>query len=320
MSAPVKGGPGAGDGAAPAAVAGRARLNLWPWLYMLRDVREGTSRNVLPAVALILMTALAVLFVSGVAVASRETRALVTLLREQAKMRVIVADGADASALAARIQKLDGVRAATVVPRETTFARMEQAFSSQVDLREVFADNPFPDSIDVEVADPAAIAPLVREISGLGGVDQVVYGQRYLTPLLRLAGWLGRVGWAAGAGFGLLALLVSAVTWQLALLARASEVRIKALMGVPPARIWGQFLLEGALLGLAGGTLAALALVVVTSALASGATALMPFLPHPAAGGAGAWVALCLASGAALGALGAGLAVLRALRQEGMWT
>ncbi|MBE3590118.1 MAG: hypothetical protein IMW98_04750 [Firmicutes bacterium] len=301
----------------PSPAGARRRWNLWPLFYMLREAREGTSRHALAAVALILMTALAVLFVAGMAAASRETAALAAVLREQAKLRVIVSEGADAQTLAARIRMLPGVRAATVIDRRTTFARMEAAFSSQVDLRAVFEENPFPDSIDVDVRDPAAVAPLVREIARLSGVEEVVYGQRYVEPLLRLAAWLGRAGWAAGTLLALLALLVSVVTWQLAVLARGAEVRIQSLMGVPPARIWGQFLLEGALLGLAGGLLAALAMVLLQGAL-SAAAAMLVFLPRGTGLATGAWVGLCVLAGAGLGVLGAGLAVLRALRQETM--
>lgn len=289
-------------------------MNLWPLYYVLRDAREGTSRNPLASVAVILMIALAVTFSGGTWLALEATRSFTDLLREQAQMRVILAPGgAGPEALARDIRSLPGVRGVTFVSGAETLRRMESAFSGSVDLGSVFQDNPFPDSLDVDVADAARAPGLAKRIEAMPGVGQVVYGQRYLAPLLRLADAIRRIGWTAAAGFGAVALLVSIVTWQLAFLNRLPEVRIKQWMGVSPGAIRGQFVLEGALLGLAGGALAALGLVYGVSVVLANLRAVVPGLGATAAP-LGWLVAGCLLSGAALGGLGAALAHGRSAR------
>ncbi|MEJ2293098.1 MAG: hypothetical protein P8Y05_15490, partial [Deinococcales bacterium] len=70
---------------------------LWTLYYLLRDAREGTSRNALAAIAVVLMIALAVGFTGSVALTARGTESLTSLLRHQARMRVLLTSSADPS-------------------------------------------------------------------------------------------------------------------------------------------------------------------------------------------------------------------------------
>jgi cell division transport system permease protein len=289
---------------------------LWTLYYLLRDAREGTSRNALAAIAVVLMIALAVGFTGSVALTARGTESLTSLLRHQARMRVLLTSSADPSVLTHRIQEMPGVRSVTFVSKQAELDRMERAFTGQVDLRAVFTDNPFPNGLDVLLSSPGRAEANASSISALPGVERVVYGQQYIRPLLRLAGTLKRTGWLAALLFGLVALLVSAVTWRLAILHRAAEVRTKQLMGVRPIVIHGQFVAEGALLGLLGGTLAAVVLVYVPGAFVDNVLTLLPIAgAHQAP--YGLLAAGCLAAGLLLGSIGAISAIGAVARTAG---
>lgn len=283
---------------------GDATRALWSLYYLFRDAREGTSRNVLAAVAVIVMVALAVGFTGAVALTVQGTRSLTTLLQHQARMRVLLDASTDSGQLAPEIAALPGVRSVTFIGKQQELARMERAFTGQVDLAQVFVTNPFPDGFDVLLSGADQAAAVAASVSSLPGVNKVVYGQQYLAPLLRLSSALKRIGWLAAVGFGLVALLVSTVTWRLAILHRSAEVRTKQLMGVRPAIIYGQFVAEGTLLGLIGGAVAALVLVYVAGSFVDTVLRLLPatgYLQAPF----GALVLGSMLAGALLGSIGA---------------
>jgi len=284
--------------------AGAPTRALWTLFYLLRDAREGTSRNALAAVAVVLMIALAVGFTGAIALTVRGTHSLTSLLQHQARMRVLLAPKADAASLTGKIRAMPGVRSVSFISKQSELARMERAFTGEVDLSQVFTTNPFPDGLDVLLSNAGEADRIAGSVSSLPGVDRVVYGAQYIRPLLRLAATLKRTGWLAATLFALVALLVSAVTWRLAILHRAAEVRTKQLMGVRPIVIHGQFVAEGALLGLIGGALAALVLVYVAGAFIDNVLTLLP-IGSPGRAPYGLLAAGCLIAGVLLGAIGA---------------
>lgn len=300
------------------------RPNLWPLYYALRDARLGAGRNLVAAVSAVLVAAFAVSLAALVFLGSDATRSAARLLREQAAMRVVLTEPSEATspagraeAVARRIRALPGVASARVVPPEETLAALEEAFGGTVDLGRLFPENPFPPSVAVSLTDPDEAGALAARIARWPEVDEVVYGQKYLPAVLGLADFLRRAGLASVVGFALLGLAVTVVTWQLAVLSRLAEVRVKAWMGVSPWALAGQFAAEGALLGLAGGALAAMGLILVVHRVE---LALATLLPWPLAPPRfGPLVVLCLASGTALGAAGASLALARLARREGVF-
>ncbi|HET7558669.1 MAG TPA: permease-like cell division protein FtsX [Limnochordia bacterium] len=294
------------------AAAPRSRA-LWRLFYTLRDAREGVARNPLAAAAIVLIIAFAVTVAGGVWLSERGTTALAGLLEEQAKLRVFLDPSADATKLADQARALPGVRTVDFVSKAETLARMNRAFSGQVDLGKAFAQNPFADSLDVEVRNAAGVEAVVQKLQGLPGVDEVVYGQNYVGPMLNFAASLRLAGSLAVAGVSLIALLVGVVTWQLALLSRLAEVRIKVLMGVRKRSVLAQFALEGVLLGLLGGLLAALGSVYGAGVAVKSVLSALPFT-DAGAPPFGLMVVGSLALGLVLGGLGSLVAAGRVLR------
>jgi cell division transport system permease protein len=97
-------------------------------------------------------------------------------------------------------------------------------------------------------------------------IDDVRYGQDWIEKLDRLRNIAGAVGFAIGAAFALVAVIIIGTTIRMAVLQRSNEISIMRLVGATDGFIRLPFLLEGMLKGLIGGA-AALALAYGAYAL-----------------------------------------------------
>ncbi len=135
------------------------------------------------------------------------------------------------------------------------------------EFQDIFQDleaNPLPASLEIRLkpayrnAQSAAdVADMVKK--GFPMIDDVRYGQDWIEKLDRLRNIAGAVGFAIGAAFALVAVIIIGTTIRMAVLQRANEIAIMRLVGATDGFIRMPFLLEGMLKGVLGG-LAALGL------------------------------------------------------------
>lgn len=132
------------------------------------------------------------------------------------------------------------------------------------DLRDVLnnlGDNPLPASIEATLRDPAApdapIVGLMNEIRALPGVEDIQFNRRWAERIRAL----GRLSDALGLFIGGLLILISIAVVsgaiRLNILGRRDEIDILHLVGATNGYIRSPFLLEGLILGAAGGATAA---------------------------------------------------------------
>jgi cell division transport system permease protein len=150
-----------------------------------------------------------------------------------------------------------GVSSVSWVPRGKAWAkyRLEHPGLTQG------IDNPFPDSLKVNLSDLEKADQLEDEIRALPAVDPSPDGVRRLAAEQRLIEQLIKLlGWLSSAGILLLAIAGILIfnTIRLAILSRRIEIRIMQLVGASRLTMGIPFLLEGLLQGLVGGILAAL--------------------------------------------------------------
>lgn len=291
-------------------------MNWWPLYYRLRDARYGTARHPWASLAAVLIVALALFLFGGFLVVSQTLSSLAALLEQQVNIRAFVAAGADADALARQARQIQGVRAVTVISREETFRRLAGVFAGRARLEAAFPDNPFPDSLKITVAGPAAVEPVVRALAAMPGIDEVVSGQEYAAGLLAGAAALRAAGTAVSLGFLGAAVLMVTVTMHLLILSRGAEIRIQRLMGVSDAGIRAQFLLEGGLLGAFGALVAIAGLLLLIERGSAALARLLPLGAVPTLEPLSIGVTV-LAAGTGLGLLASLLASHLALGRDG---
>lgn len=236
----------------------------------------------------------------------------------EVRISVYLAPGADLAAARQAAAALAPDRVVEAVPAAEGLRRLAASLGDQAHVLDGVGADALPDA--VEVAVPGITLPAARELArrlaGVPGAADVDFGTAWLERLEALLRTGRRVGLVL---LGLLAagtaVLVSN-TLRLAVFARREEIEIMKLVGATDAFVGAPFLIEGLLQGLAGGGLAALALLALHAAVAPRVMAVVGLaapltreavLPWPLLAG-------LVGGAAAVGLVASGLALARFLR------
>ena len=157
----------------------------------------------------------------------------------------------------ARLQKHPGVKAARLVTREDTLARMRSS-EGLGEVIDILPKNPFPDAFVIDPKDdaPAAMESLAKELKKLPRVEHVQLDSawvRRLDALLKL-GRTGVILLGVLLGVGLIAITFNTIRLQV--LTQRAEIEVSRLLGATDGYIRRPFYYFGILQGLLGGLLA----------------------------------------------------------------
>jgi len=200
----------------------------------------------------------------------------------------------------------------------TALQRLRADLGEMGSALEGLSKNPLPPSLEIRprqsLAGPA-VRVLAAELGQLPNVRDVEYGRVWVDKLEALSGGMRLFGAGALLAVLLAALLVVANTIRLAVYARRDEIEIMKLVGATDAYVRAPFLMEGALQGLLGASVAVGSIFAVQHWLLPRAEQAFAFaagvappqmLPEHAAG--------LLAFGAFVGLLGSWISVGRFLK------
>lgn len=221
------------------------------------------------------------------------------------------ADGA--GLIRGAVEAIEGVAAVRFVSRAEALARLRRQLGGGASLSGL-ESNPLPDSLEIRVAVPQAVATVAAAVRGIPGIDDVTYGAHVVDRVLALTRWIRILTALAGTLLGAVAVVVVVNTIRLTVIARRQEIEIMSLVGATRWFIRWPFLIEGMLQGLlaAGASAAVLAGgYAVTSARLSTSLPFLPLLPAHAMVDVLAVVLLAL--GIAVGTAGSAIAVRRFL-------
>jgi len=219
--------------------------------------------------------------------------------------------------LLGRVGMAPGVERVELVTPEQALARFRAAQGERAALLDGLDRNPLPASLEIalvpEQRNQAGLEVLREALDGLPGIAELGYGAEWIEGYEQAVGLIRGVGISIGGVLALATLLIVANTIRLSIYARREEIEIVQLVGGSPAFVSSPFLLEGLAQGIAGGLLA-LALLfafyrLMLPGLEEGLELLLGYA-EPAFLGAAACAWLLLA-GAALGFVGAGVALLQ---------
>lgn len=185
----------------------------------------------------------------------------------------------DAAELQLKLSKMEGVEKVTYYSKDDSWKSFREDYSGKLELGEVVADNPLPNTFAVKVRNPEILPQVAKNISQMSEIDEVRYsgkllGQvKHFVDVVRLAGFV----------FVLLlffaTLLIVVNTIRLTVLARETDIYIMKLVGATGSFIRWPFVIEGVLIGVAGGLLAVVLLRGSYDALAFKIASAFPFLP-----------------------------------------
>jgi cell division transport system permease protein len=141
------------------------------------------------------------------------------------------------------------------VSKKQGLAELRARTQGEIDTA-LLTENPLPDKLRVKVRVPDNVPAVAASIRRLRGVNNVVYGQKFVQRLLQLGAVLRRVGVAVIAVFLAVAGIIISNTIRLTVFARRREIAIMQLVGATNTYIRLPFVCEGLLDGVVGALLA----------------------------------------------------------------
>ena len=233
-------------------------------------------------------------------------------IEARVEIRAFAYDGTDAGeifASAGEIAAFPEVLKANVVTPEQA---LERAKEDMGEFKDVFDASFLPTAVEVQLRpgfrDPASVKRVADKIRTYAFVEDIRYGEDWITQLHRIRNIAGATGVVLGLAFAIVAVIIIGATIRMALLARAKEIAIMRLVGATDGFIRRPFLIDGAIKGLLGGTLA-LALTWLATVM------LRRYLNFETVFFDARLAAAGIAAGALIGLFGSLVSVSRQLRQ-----
>jgi cell division transport system permease protein len=181
-------------------------------------------------------------------------------VEERVEIRAFVADGTPiekTTAAADEVSKYPEVATVEIVTQEQALARARKELG---EFSDVFDGQFLPSSLDVKLKpgfrDPKTVRKVVDQMREYDFVDDVRFGEEWITQLYRLRNIAGVAGVALGLAFAAVAVIIIGATIRMAVLARSREISIMRLVGATDGFIRRPFLIEGSIKGILGGVLA----------------------------------------------------------------
>lgn len=223
-------------------------------------------------------------------------------------------------ALAKTIREWENVADARAVSAKDAIEEFRKALGKDSILLEGLPPDILPSSIEVRLVARAwtagDVGVLADRLAALDGIEDVRFGQEDIERVNALLGFARIAAVVLGVALCFATILIISNTIRLTVYARRDEIEIMSLVGATNAFVRAPFVLEGAIQGLLGGTVAFLSLLMLENALKVGlergisyayGPVELQFVPME-------MVTYLLAAGVLLGLIGSMLAVGRFLK------
>jgi cell division transport system permease protein len=181
-------------------------------------------------------------------------------VEERVEIRAFIAEKTPVEALALAavdVGKFPEVQRVDLVTQEDA---LERARKELGEFRDVFEAEFLPASLDVRMKpgfrDPTSVRSVANRLRALEFVEDIRFGEEWITQLYRLRNIAGVAGIALGLAFAAVAVIIIGATIRMAVLARSREISIMRLVGATDSYVRRPFLIEGFLKGILGGLLA----------------------------------------------------------------
>lgn len=181
-------------------------------------------------------------------------------IEERVEIRAFVADSTDPAQLATAanaIARYPEVAKVDIVTKEQALQRARRELG---EFSDVFDADFLPASVDIHLQpgyrDPATVRRVATRVRGYPFVDDVRFGEEWITKLYRLRNIAAVAASGLGFAFAAVAIIIIGATIRMAVMARSKEIAIMRLVGATDGFVRRPFLVEGFAKGVMGGVLA----------------------------------------------------------------
>ena len=226
----------------------------------IRDALFATRRAPLLSVLSITTIAFSLFAVGLFGLVVLNIRAALEKVEERVEIRAFIAEKTPVEQIAlasGEVAKYPEVQRVDLVTQEQALERARRELG---EFKDVFEAEFLPPSIDVHLKpgyrDPESVHRVADRLKALTFVDDVRFGDEWITQLYRLRNIAGIAGIALGLAFAAVAVIIIGATIRMAVLARSREISIMRLVGATDGYVRRPFLIEGFVKGVLGGGLA----------------------------------------------------------------
>jgi cell division transport system permease protein len=233
-------------------------------------------------------------------------------VEERVEIRAFIAEPTPVEAVATAMGDIGSFPEVSHVDYVSPDSALARARRELGEFADVFEAGVLPGSFEVQLKpgfrDPQHLKDVSDRIASYSFVDDVRYGEDWVTKLYQLRTIATIVGVVLGLAFAVVAAIIIGTTIRMAVLAREREISIMRLVGATDYFVRLPFLIEGFAKGVIGGFLA-LALTALARALVDRALGFPTSFFSPGV------AALGVFGGALIGLAGSALSVGRHLRR-----
>ncbi|MFQ5329295.1 MAG: permease-like cell division protein FtsX [Thermodesulfobacteriota bacterium] len=172
-----------------------------------------------------------------------------------------------------RVGKMTGVESVRYISKKGALDLLKEDLKGYKGILDDLTTNPLPPSFEIKLKpsfrNRDGITEVVATLSGIRGIDDIQYGQRWVERFTAILGFVELFALVIGGFLGAATLFIISNTIRLTVYARRDEIEVARLVGASAGYIKIPFLLEGIFQGFVGGLLATGLLYLIRYLLAS---------------------------------------------------
>ena len=166
------------------------------------------------------------------------------------------------------------------ISKERAVKELEEALGENAQILEDLNENPLPSSFELklrrELLDSTIVKKKSAQIEQITGVEEVQYGEKWLSSLNKLSEILKVSAIFVGCSILIAIIFITYNTIKIFFYRRKDEIETVKLMGATKRFIRMPFLIEGFIIGLLGGIIGSLTLLGINSLIALKGVEFMP--------------------------------------------
>jgi cell division transport system permease protein len=233
--------------------------------FVLTEAATGLWRNVTMTVAMILTTAISLALLGAGGLLFVQVEKVKELLFYKVEVTIFLDEGVtedQRDKLKTSLEGDDLVQTVEYESREAAYTRFKELFKDSPDLVNNVKPEALPESFRVKLKDPRRFEAMNQKYSDTDGVDKVSNQQQLVGKMFSTIDAVKNTTFIVALIQGIAALLLIANTIQVAAYSRRREVGIMKLVGASNWYVRLPFILEAAVAGLIGATLAWISLIM----------------------------------------------------------
>lgn len=285
-------------------------------MYAFQQAMRAIRANWVASIATITTMTLSLTILAGVSFVTLNLNQLLASLQDELEISAFLLDSANASELVLLIDSWTETGSVIFIPKEQALSSLQLELPSLSEAADIVG-NPLPNTLSIQLLDPAFTPAVSARLQGLAGVDEVIDGSDEAATFLAINQSVRLIGLILVLILMMTGLFAIVNSIRAAITARRQEIDVMRLVGAKRSFIRAPFLIEGLLLGFFSAAVS-LALVIPGYQYVVGRLSeqlrFVPFVRDPLVI---AYVAVLLLILAILvGLVGSALSVTQHLREE----